>query len=190
MIITKQEAKINGYKRFFSGEPCKKGHVSERLTSSGECVSCKRDREHQKYTNDPSHHKQHYLKNRERLLQQQKINDEARHDDKIEYGRRWRVEHREYAAKYRQDRADLYRYHAACRRATKLQATPKWAELDQIKALYIQAETISRETHIPHEVDHYIPLKHHLVCGLHCIANLRIITKDENREKKNTFYVD
>lgn len=189
IIITKQEAKINGHKRFFSGEPCKKGHVVERLVSSGECVACKRDREHRKYTTDPSSYEQYYLNNRERLLQLQKMRDDVRRDDKIEYGRMWRANNKEYAAQYRHRRADLYRYHAALRRAAKLRATPKWAEFDQIKHIYIQAETMSRETGIPYEVDHRVPLKHNLVCGLHCMANLQIITKEENGQKKNKFFI-
>ena len=28
--------------RFFSGEPCKNGHISDRRSGSGECVSCNR----------------------------------------------------------------------------------------------------------------------------------------------------
>jgi nitrate/TMAO reductase-like tetraheme cytochrome c subunit len=38
--ITKQEAKHLGMIRFFTGEPCKHGHISERRVSSGECIEC------------------------------------------------------------------------------------------------------------------------------------------------------
>lgn len=38
--ITKQEAKRLGLIRFFTGEPCKHSHVSERRVSSGECIEC------------------------------------------------------------------------------------------------------------------------------------------------------
>lgn len=38
--ISKAEAKAKGIVRFFTGEPCKHGHISERRVSSGECVEC------------------------------------------------------------------------------------------------------------------------------------------------------
>lgn len=39
-IITKQQAIDKGLKRFFTGEPCYRGHVSERFIGSGKCVVC------------------------------------------------------------------------------------------------------------------------------------------------------
>jgi len=38
-IITRAEAKEQGLKRYFTGKPCKHGHVSERLVSA-QCVEC------------------------------------------------------------------------------------------------------------------------------------------------------
>ena len=35
-----------------------------------------------------------------------------------------------------------------------------------------------------HEVDHIIAFECKTACGLHCLANLRIITADENNKKK------
>lgn len=39
-IITRKEAKATGLKRYFTGKPCKRGHVVEQLVSSCECVRC------------------------------------------------------------------------------------------------------------------------------------------------------
>jgi hypothetical protein len=39
-LLTKEEAKALGLVRFFTGEPCKHGHVSERRVTSGECIKC------------------------------------------------------------------------------------------------------------------------------------------------------
>ena len=41
-IITRAEAKAQGLKRYFTGKPCKRGHVIERVTSKGECPECKK----------------------------------------------------------------------------------------------------------------------------------------------------
>jgi len=39
-LITRQQAIDSGLKRYYTGEPCKKGHVAERFTSSSGCVEC------------------------------------------------------------------------------------------------------------------------------------------------------
>lgn len=41
-IITRKEALALGLKRYFTGEPCPKGHVDERLLSSYQCCECAR----------------------------------------------------------------------------------------------------------------------------------------------------
>ena len=41
-IIGRDEAKALGLKRFFTGEPCKHGHVAERIVSSHRCTECDR----------------------------------------------------------------------------------------------------------------------------------------------------
>ena len=39
-IITREEAKGKGLKRYFTGEPCPRGHLSERYTSNKTCFDC------------------------------------------------------------------------------------------------------------------------------------------------------
>jgi hypothetical protein len=39
-IISRSEAKAAGLKRYFTGKPCKYGHVTERQVSSGRCMRC------------------------------------------------------------------------------------------------------------------------------------------------------
>ena len=38
-IITKKEAYARGLKRYFTGQPCMRGHISERALGGG-CISC------------------------------------------------------------------------------------------------------------------------------------------------------
>jgi 5-methylcytosine-specific restriction endonuclease McrA len=39
-IISRSEAKAKGLKRYFTGNLCKHGHVAERVTANGCCVTC------------------------------------------------------------------------------------------------------------------------------------------------------
>ena len=78
---------------------------------------------------------------------------------------------------------------ASCskRRAFKINATPSWSNLEEIKDFYVLAKTLTDFTGIPHEVDHIVPLNHADVCGLHVPANLQVICKSDNRKKNNKF---
>ncbi|HEX4608225.1 MAG TPA: hypothetical protein VH092_08465 [Urbifossiella sp.] len=59
-----------------------------------------------------------------------------------------------------------------------------WADLDAIKSIYQDANRLGLT------VDHIVPLVSKLVCGLHCEANLQLITFEENLRKSNRFWPD
>lgn len=69
------------------------------------------------------------------------------------------------------------------RRADRIRATPPWADLDAIEAIYLESDRLTAETGIEHHVDHIVPLRGKIVCGLHLPWNLRVIRADENLRK-------
>ena len=72
------------------------------------------------------------------------------------------------------------------RRADKIKATPIWAELDKIAAIYnLCQQKNERSGFIMYHVDHRLPLKSDWVCGLHTIENLGIVPASENVRKGN-----
>lgn len=89
-------------------------------------------------------------------------------------------------------RANPYagRANASRRRAVIKCAIPSWADPKAIREFYKSADALNMLTGEWHEVDHIVPLQSKLVCGLHCEANLQILTKDENRSKKNVYWPD
>lgn len=42
VIVTKSEARNTGLLRYFTGKPCKYGHIAERPVGNGQCVECAR----------------------------------------------------------------------------------------------------------------------------------------------------
>lgn len=73
------------------------------------------------------------------------------------------------------------------RRATKLQATPKWANSEAIQQVYLLAQFMTSSTGIKWHVDHAVPLKNKNVCGLHVEHNLVFIPGSFNVRKSNKF---
>jgi hypothetical protein len=78
----------------------------------------------------------------------------------------------------------------ASRRARKKSAMPKWADRKAVAAFYRMAKAKTKETGIDWHVDHIIPLKHKLVCGLHIPQNLQLLQSTENKIKNNSFIIE
>jgi hypothetical protein len=70
-------------------------------------------------------------------------------------------------------------------RAAKRRATPAWADLKTIEAIYVEAAQRTKETGVSHHVDHIYPLQSPIMCGLHAETNLQILTALENVRKHN-----
>jgi len=75
----------------------------------------------------------------------------------------------------------------ARRRASKVQAQPKWADVAAITAIYTIKKRLQELTGQEYHVDHIDPLQHELVCGLHVPANLQAIPASVNLGKSNHF---
>jgi hypothetical protein len=75
-------------------------------------------------------------------------------------------------------------------RASQLQATPAWADPKKIRDFYVAADFLGMVTGEWHEVDHIVPLRSKLVCGLHVEHNMQVITARENASKGNRHWPD
>ena len=111
--------------------------------------------------------KLYYLKNKEKI----KIYTENNKERKKKY-------HKEYRLKNN----NLINALQAKRRAMKLKATPKFANLKKIKEIYKNCPK-------GYTVDHIIPLQGNNVCGLHVEWNLQYLTRSENSSKSNKLII-
>jgi hypothetical protein len=64
-IISPAEAKALGLKRYFTGKPCKHGHIAERSVRSGRCLKCFREYQ-QEYQREHRAAKPEKVRERER----------------------------------------------------------------------------------------------------------------------------
>jgi hypothetical protein len=184
---TRKEAQATGATHYFTGEPCKHGHIAPRKTK-GACVEClkiewqksavTRAEYFQEYNRKESVKEakhEWYERNRETVIE--KANATPLHLKK-QYQAAWKAQNTVWV------RADT-----KARRRKHRQATPPWLtkkQKTQIRQLYQIAITMTQTTGEQYVVDHIYPLRSDTVCGLHVPWNLRVITRAENLQKSNS----
>jgi hypothetical protein len=189
-IITRKSAKLAGLKKYFSGKPCTRGHVSERWVSVGTCVACSTEkyREWRESGKSAKWRKD----NRDKLLAQQQGYRDERKEERAEKMREYYAQNVEARAAYQKryladNRAVVYaRLHK--RRARKLSATPSWFdELDELVMREAADLCMIRETatNCVWHIDHMVPLQARNACGLHWHANIQVIPQRLNASKSN-----
>lgn len=159
----RKEAMLNGEKYYFTGKPCKEGHVTKRRTSNGMCHDCEK------------------IKN----------NKEERKQYMTEYAKENRQKIRKIASDWQKNNKGKVNANTALRHSAKMQRTPKWlSNVDKlkIKCLYQVAAMYSRESDEAWHVDHIVPLQGENVSGLHVPWNLRVIPGTDNIRKSNRFH--
>ena len=90
------------------------------------------------------------------------------------------------------ERAPHRKAHSVRDSQNRKDATPYWADKVAIKGIYEESKRKSKDTGVPHSVDHIIPIRGvhkgvHVVCGLNIEINLEVVTSSENSAKRNRF---
>ncbi len=136
----------------------------------------------------------HWLSNRKRLRAYRKSwylanRDKVRKLWAAEYQRNGAA-YRERSRAWRAENPDKFAAQMAKRRAAELRAIPAWADFDAIIDAYAARDAACELFEIEVQADHIIPLQSDLVCGLHCAANLQLLTAAANRSKSNQYWPD
>lgn len=164
-VVTRKEAREQGLLRYYTGKPCKNGHLTERYVAKGTCLDCGKLANDKFHSTNPTKASEWAIRyannNKEKVL--------AR-------GREYYHANSAYFKEYSKRRKQFIKTR-----------TPSWADLNKIREMYILCEQISTKTGIPHHVDHIIPLRGKTVSGLHVHTNLRVIPAKDNMIKKNKF---
>jgi len=183
---TREEAKKTGSKYYFTGQPCKHGHIALRKTK-GSCVECLKVEwakgnetraEYFKQYNQSEAGQQAKAEYYERNKEVVKLKAMTRpNEQRQQYRKAWKEKHPEEVKASTKHRRDKHK-----------QATPAWLTPEhkkQIRQLYVDAMTATKITGTAYVVDHIVPLRGEGVCGLHVPWNLQIMSRAENLKKSN-----
>jgi 5-methylcytosine-specific restriction endonuclease McrA len=183
---TRAEAKATGAKYYFTGDPCKHGHIAPRKTK-GACIECLKVEWAQALETRAEYFKEY---NKSEAGQKAKKGYYERNKDAVAAAAQARPDEdkRRYKKNHKIANPDMYRELVSLRRRRFRDATPKWLSPEQrmeIRLKYRLAIELSRATGIRHAVDHEVPIQGEEVCGLHVPWNLQVITQEENLKKYN-----
>lgn len=186
MPRTREEAKATGAKYYFTGVPCKHGHIAPRKTK-GACVECLQA----EWRNAASARADYFTAyNRKEHVKDKKNEWYLANKESVVQAAATRPAHilREYRNAWKATHKTQIRADTKARRRKHREATPPWLSRKQkteIRQLYQIAITMSLTTGEQYVVDHIIPLRSDVVCGLHVPWNLRVVTSEENARKSN-----
>ncbi len=118
-IITPDQAKSLGFRYYFTGRPCKYGHIAERRVSNGDCLKCRLVRSREFRINNPQivsawskkwaaanqdKKRENYLVNREKFISRAKKWKTANPAKAIAATRKWQKSNAKRYAKYHKER--------------------------------------------------------------------------------------
>ncbi len=183
---TRKDAQDSGAKYYFTGEPCKYGHIAPRKTK-GSCVECLKV-EWQQAAEKRVDYFRAYNK-REEVKDRKNAWYEANKEQVIQAAATRPLEVKRVYQKAWKERNTIWvRADTKARRRKHREATPPWLSREQkaqIRELYKIAITMTKTTGEQYVVDHIVPLRSDIVCGLHVPWNLRVIPRQENLLKSN-----
>lgn len=145
--------------------------------------------------NDPAHKemrsasfRRFYEENKEGLQARGRAYHAANKEKSNEYSRQYAASdpERQYLRKrrYRQENQDKCNASSGRYRAARLQSVPGWVDEFAVSEIYRTASLMGLE------VDHIVPLRSPLVCGLHWEGNMQVIPRLENLRKNNYRWPD
>lgn len=158
-IITKAEAKEQGLKTYFTGEPCRNGHIAKRFCCNGQCDECgKASRE----KNKKEVFKRYYDKTRQRpeiveamrtrSKEYMRTHKEERQEYNRKYGQENKEEIRRRNKEWRENNPNHIREYYLANKDKRFGYSLKFRLENPIRHLLIQAKSRASKANIPFDI--------------------------------------
>lgn len=192
-ILSRQQAISAGLPKYFTGEFCSHGHVSERYVSTMQCCQCvsayARNWKESNPEKSAKVNSEWRGRNKETVKQWKSDSQKRNRVSANVRNKKWADANREqlraYSSAWQKANPAKVVAKSMRRHAAKLQRMPAWADHKAIE----QTAQIARVTwpDVEIHVDHVVPLRGPTVSGLHVHRNLQITTGPANRAKATHF---
>lgn len=166
---------------FFTGVPCRNGHIDHRYMSTGLCLTCVRERFKRNgwIGKNKERRKQHCKKYRDANREKTVTASLASISKNPHVPKAWVDANR-----------GLVRLYKRYNKLKRKQARPSWVDIRELVEIENVCRRVSQETGITHHVDHIVPLNGKTVCGLDVPWNLQVIPAADNLRKSNKLLHD
>ena len=174
---------------------CERVRGAERRASSPVSIKTANAKYAAKNTELIKARKQEYrVRNREKCKKARKEAYEKNKESELAKAKAYKMANKDELSRKESERRrtnpHLNRFYRSERRAAERQAKPAWYDSKIVMAMHLKASEMSANNDIEWHVDHIVPLKSPLVCGLHWHGNMQVITSSENQSKSNRHWPD
>lgn len=198
----------NGDQFYHTDTPCARGHLAQRVATTGTCVDCRRLLGNARYAADPAAHRavanRYGARNRELLAARTRLARASETPEKRSArlatsrlrSAAWRIANpahgntKEVKKAWKANNPGKVNAFTAKRRAALMQRTPCWLTPDDLWLMEQAYELAALRTKLfgfSWHVDHVVPLQGKRVSGLHTPLNLQVIPGFDNMRKANRF---
>lgn len=184
-LETKSADMFGKNKRYADGlwpycKPCDAKRVAEYRAANPDKIKEALAKSRKKHAEKVAAYKIAYrAKNQEAVKKARKLAYDKNRDRELSVAREWK-----------RNNPHITREIIATRTAKKKSATPSWMDKHAIRELHKQAKEFTELTGYPWHVDHIVPIKSDLVCGLHWHGNMQVISGSQNQSKSNRHWPD
>lgn len=188
-LLSRVDAVRLGVKRYFTGKPCKSGHISQRKVHNRHCAQCANEEAVATRPTEPVRVRERDAAwrraNPERLAANGKRYFDANIEKRHESQQRWRDANRAYIKAVYENNKDRWRIYQATRRAL-IKAAGGTHSTDQIDAMFVRQKGKCPWCKVSlkagYHIDHHMPLARG---GTNDISNIQLLCADCNRRKSH-----